>query len=112
MFRKSVSFEDQYVAQKTRGVYITTLSQSEAAFDFSFVAQVIAPKQEDAKRLNKRIQWQLNNCERGLRFVKLDTVSLKLIVFTDAVFANNSDYISQIGFVICLADGSKANLIH
>ena len=38
---------------------------------------------------------------------------MKLIVFTDAVFANNSDYISQIDFVICLTDGSnKANFIH
>ena len=113
VIRKSVTFGDQYVAQRARGAYIATLSQPEAAFDLSFVAQVIAPKQEDAKRLNKRIQWQLDNCERGLRFIKLDTTSLKLIAFTDAAFANNSDYTSQIGFVICLTDGSnKANLIH
>ena len=56
VIRKSVAFEDQYVAQKARGAYIATLSQSEAAFDLSFVAQVITPKQENAKRLNKRIQ--------------------------------------------------------
>ena len=113
MIRKSISFENQYVTQRARDVYIATLSQSKAAFDLSFAAQVISPKQEDAKRLNKRIQWQIENADRGLRFVKLNTTSLKLIVFTDAVFANNTDYTSQIDFVICLTDGSnKANLIH
>ena len=113
VIRKSVAFEDQYVAQRTRGAYIATLNQSEATFDFSFAAQVINPQKDDAKRLNKRIQWQMKNAERGLRFVKLDTISLKLIAFIDVAFANNSDYISQIGFVICLADGSnKANFIH
>ena len=113
VIRKSVAFGDQYVAQKARGAYIATLSQPEAAFDFSFAAQVINPQKDDAKRLNKRIQWQIENANRGLRFVKLDTTSLKLIVFIDAAFANNTDYTSQIGFVICLADGSnKANFIH
>ena len=112
VIRKSVTFEDQYVAQRTRGAYIAILSQSEAAFDLSFVAQVISSKQEDAKRLNKRIQWQLENADRELRFIKLDTISLKLIVFIDVAFANNSDYISQIDFVICLFDESKANFIH
>ena len=113
VIRKSVAFENQYVAQRARGAYIATLSQFEATFDFSFAVQVINPQKDDAKRLNKRIQWQLDNCSRGLRFVKLNTASLKLIVFIDVVFANNSDYISQIKFVICLADASnKANIIH
>ena len=57
VIRKSVTFEDQYVAQRARGIYIATLNQSEAAFDLSFVAQVINPQKNDAKRLNKRIQW-------------------------------------------------------
>ena len=54
--RKEVKFEDQYVAQRARGAYIVTLSQFEAAFDFSFAVQVINPKKKDAKMLNKRIQ--------------------------------------------------------
>ena len=56
VIRKSVAFEDQYVAQKTRNAYITTLNQSETTFDFSFAVQVINPQKNDAKRLNKRIQ--------------------------------------------------------
>lgn len=54
--RKAVTPKDQYVAQRTRGAYIATVSQPEAAFDLSFAAQVINPKEEDAKTLNKRLQ--------------------------------------------------------
>jgi hypothetical protein len=106
--RKRVTPRDQYVAQRARGAYIATVSQPEAAFDLSFAAQVIKPAGEDIKRLNKRIQWQIENSTRGLRFVKLDITSLELVVFTDASFANNQDYTSQIGFIICLADAHRA----
>jgi hypothetical protein len=110
--RKAVTPKDQYVAQRARGAYIATVSQPEAAFDLSFAAQVINPKEEHAKQLNKRLQWQIDNPMRGLRFVRLDIQSLKLIVYTDASFANNQDLSSQIGFVIVLSDGINANILH
>ena len=45
--------------------------------------------------------------------VKLDLKTLRLIVFTDASFANNKDLSSQVGYVIVLADGKdNANVIH
>ena len=79
----------------------------------SFAAQVVNPKEDDAKTLNKRLKWQIEHFDRGLRFVKLDITTLKLIVFTDASFANNPNLSSQIGYVLCLADASnKANIIH
>ena len=65
------------------------------------------------KQLNKRLQWQLDNPTRGLRFVRLDIQSLKLMVFTDASFANKQDLSSQIGFIIVLTDKSnRANILH
>jgi hypothetical protein len=110
--RKAVTPKDQYVAQRARGAYIATVSQPEAAFDLSFAAQVINPKEEHAKQLNKRLQWQIDHPTRGLRFVQLNIQSLKLMVYTDASFANNQDLSSQIGFVIVLSDGNKANILH
>lgn len=48
----------------------------------------------------------------GLRFVKLDLHTLRLIIFTDSSFANNADHSSQIGFVILLADAhNRCNII-
>jgi hypothetical protein len=54
--RKMITFKDQYVAQRTRDAYIATISQFEAFFDLSFVVQTINSKEEDAKRLNHRLQ--------------------------------------------------------
>ena len=56
------------------------------------------------------------NHNKGLEFVSLDFASsdneLQIVVFTDSSFANNSDYSSQIGFVIVMTDDKKANVIH
>ncbi|KIM99826.1 hypothetical protein OIDMADRAFT_66146, partial [Oidiodendron maius Zn] len=57
--------------------------------------------------------WQLDNPTRGLRSIRLDIQSLKLMIFTDASFANNQELFSQIGFVILLADKrNRANILH
>jgi hypothetical protein len=74
---------------------------------------VINLVEEDEKSLNKRLSWQIENANRGLKFVKLDVNTLQLLVFIDASFANNKDLSSQIGYVLVLADASnKANIIH
>ncbi len=44
--------------------------------------------------------------------MKLDQSTLRLVVFTDASFANNKDLSSQIEYVICLADDTHANILH
>ena len=111
--KKLATPKDQYIAQRARGAYIASLSQPEASFDLSFAAQTINPKEKDARALNRRLQWQIDNYTRGLQFVQLNRESLKLVTFTDGSFANNSDLTSQIGYVICLTDVTgKANIIH
>jgi hypothetical protein len=111
--RTSLTPKDQYIAQRARGAYIALVCQPEASFDLSFAAQVINPNEDDTKALNKRLDWQINNPSRGLKYVKLDVNSLQLLVFTDASFANNKDLSSQIGYIIVLADTTKkANIIH
>ena len=54
--RKAVTPKDQYIAQRARAAYIATMCQPEAAFDLSFAAQIVNPKEKDAKALNKCIQ--------------------------------------------------------
>jgi hypothetical protein len=54
--RKMITSKDQYVTQRIRETYIATMTQSKAAFDLFFAAQVINSKEEDIKRLNKRFQ--------------------------------------------------------
>jgi hypothetical protein len=77
------------------------------------VAQSTESTPDDVRALNKRIQWQIENSARGLRFIDLKKESLRLLAFTDASFANNKDLSSQISSVLILADGkNNANIIH
>ncbi len=110
--RKIITLKDQYVAQRARDAYIATISQLEAFFDLSFAAQTINSKKKDAKRLNQRLQWQLNNSTRELRFVFLNRNQLKLMIFIDAALTNTIDLQSQIDYVICLINDVHINLIH
>src|SRR5450755_3231568 len=67
--RAALTPRDQYIAQRARGAYIASVCQLEASFDLSFAAQVTNPVETDAKSLNKRLNWQIDNPKRGLKFV-------------------------------------------
>ncbi len=110
--RKMITSKDQYVTQRAKETYIAIMIQSKAAFDLFLAAQDINSKEEDIKRLNKRLQWQLDHSIRELNFVSLNINSLKLMIYIDASFANVNLH-SQIDYVICLIDDlNKANIIH
>jgi hypothetical protein len=66
----------------------------------------------DINALNKRLQWQIINQIRDLKYVRLDQTFLRLMIFIDSSFVNNSDLFSQIDYVICLADATHANILH
>jgi hypothetical protein len=51
-----ITSKDQYVTQRTKETYIAIMIQSKAAFDLSVAVQVINLKEEDTKRINKRLQ--------------------------------------------------------
>jgi hypothetical protein len=54
--RKSITSKNQYVAQRARETYIVIMTQSEASFDLFLAAQITNSKEEDAKKLNRRLQ--------------------------------------------------------
>ncbi len=110
--RIALTSKKQYVAQRAREAYIVSICQSKAFFDLSLTAQSIEVSSEDITTLNKRLQWQIDNHSRDLRYVKLDSTQLQLIVFTNSSFANNRNLFSQIDYVICLADSKHANVVH
>jgi hypothetical protein len=64
-----LSPKEQYVAQRARGAYIASVCQPEASFDLSFAAQAVNPIPNDVDSLNKRLKWQIDSPNRGLRFV-------------------------------------------
>jgi hypothetical protein len=58
------------------------------------------------------LNWQIDNQSRDLKYVKLNQSILRLVIFIDSSFVNNSDLSSQIDYVICLADDAHANILH
>ncbi len=107
--------KEQYVTQRARDVYLTFICQFEASFDLSHATQFIESifSSNDIISLNKRLQWQIINQIRNLRYVKLNQSFLQLVVFIDFSFANNRDFSSQIDYVICLFDSiNKTNIVH
>jgi len=117
---KSPDRAQQYMEQRARGAYIASTCQPEASFDLSVAAQAQQPSDEDIKALNKRLKWQMENLNRGLRYVPVNLREAKLMVFVDGSFANNKDLSSQLGFVLMLVNEStsantftiQGNVIH
>ncbi|CAE7034277.1 hypothetical protein PTTW11_11401 [Pyrenophora teres f. teres] len=64
---KAHNSAQQYTEQRARGAYIASTCQPEASFDLSVAAQAQQPSDEDMKALNKRLKWQIENIDRGLR---------------------------------------------
>ena len=101
---KSPGAKQAYLEQRARGAYIATICQPEAAFDLSVAAQYQNPGPDEIKALNKRLKWQIENLERGLRFISLSLPQAKVYVFVDGSFANNQDLSSQIGYIVAIGN--------
>ncbi|EED12738.1 hypothetical protein TSTA_052590 [Talaromyces stipitatus ATCC 10500] len=96
----------KYVEQRARGAYLASICQPEAAYDLAVAAQLQEKDRSDSdyEALNKRLIWQAQNPERGLRYVPLNLAKARIMVFTDGSFANNRDLTSQIGFLITMVN--------
>ncbi|CCU78396.1 (conserved with many other fungi) [Blumeria hordei DH14] len=101
---KDENYAQVYVEQRARGAYIATICQPEAAFDLSEATQHKQPTITEAAILNKRLDWQIKNQNRGLDYIPVDLATAKIFVFVDGSFANNQDYSSQIGYVIMISN--------
>ena len=50
---------------------------------------------------------------KGLRFIKLDVKTLRIVTFIDSLFVNNKDLLSQIDYVIVLTNArNNVNIIY
>jgi len=92
---------------------MASVCRPDLTFRFAFAAQFPKPEIKDSKILNKVIQECLDTPEMGLKFVKLELHSMHMALFIDASFAGNSNYSSQLGYVLCLMDKhGTGNIIH
>ena len=114
------NLRQEYVQQRARGAYIASSCQPEATFDLSTAAQCQELIRLEAETLNKRLKWQMEHLNRGLKYIRLDLETAKIFVFVDGSFANNKDLSSQLGYEIILANETmksdefaiNGNLVH
>jgi hypothetical protein len=74
--------------------YIALICQPEALYDLSVAAQCQNPIEDNICILNKWIEWQLKNLDRGIKYIALDLDHMKLFVFVNGSFINNKDFSS------------------
>jgi hypothetical protein len=84
---------EEYVSQRAKGAYISSVCQPQVAFGLLYTTQTTDPQKDNVNKLNKCLKWQIENKDKGLTFVKL-TGQLRLVIFTDSSFTNNKNYSS------------------
>lgn len=106
--------QKDFVSERAKVQYIGNCTRP----DLSAPAQLLAnsstdPSIEDINKLSKLIKYCHSTFDVGLNFVPLDQDSVRLVLFTDASFANAKDWKSQIGFVLIAVDKDmNANIVH
>ncbi|KAF1975902.1 hypothetical protein BU23DRAFT_578763 [Bimuria novae-zelandiae CBS 107.79] len=60
----------------------------------------------EKEEANHKLAIKLQNLNRGLRYVPVNFIDAKLIVFVDSFFTNNKDLSSQLGFILMLINKS------
>jgi hypothetical protein len=73
-----------------------------ASFDLSAAAQTTDFSKKDVAKLNRRLEWQMQNLSLSLDYISIELNTIKLFAFVNALFANNRDLSSQIGYIIVL----------
>jgi hypothetical protein len=74
--RLALISKKQYVTQRARNAYVASICQSKASFDLFLAVQSIEVSSKNITTLNKRLQWQIDNHSRDLKYVKLDSTTL------------------------------------
>jgi hypothetical protein len=106
--------EDDLISSRAAMQYISTCTRP----DLSAPCQLLASKVRNAdisvyKAMNALVGIGHDTAKEGLRFVKLDESTLRIVVMCDASFANADGCKSQLGFVVLLVDGqNRANIVH
>lgn len=94
--------------------YIATCTRPDLCSPSQMLAAAVNnPDRTVCRKLTKLVRWAKDTADVGLQYQNLDLETLRIMLFTDASFANNRNLKSQLGFIILLTDKhSNANVIH
>jgi hypothetical protein len=94
--------------------YIAGCTRPDIASCVQLLSSAVAsPTRQTYNEMAQILNWLEKTDDLQLKFVPLDMQTIRMVVFTDASFANASNLASQLGFVVCLVDdGGNANIVH
>lgn len=107
------SFED-FRSERHKLAWLTQ-SRPDVCATANLLSQITADMYTDKHRqiLNKVVKHVQDTPDYVLKHHALDENSLRLVVFSDASFANNPDMSTQLGYLVTLTDQSgKSNILH
>jgi len=104
------------ISLRARVQYVASCTRPDLAAASHLLAAEVSspsPKLEAVRDMDKLLAYCKKTATRTLNMVHLDRASLRLVLFTDAAFANAKSFHSQIGFVLVATDDySSANILH
>lgn len=111
---KAASNQAEFASIRALAQYIGVNSRP----DLCAPVQLIAPGGEPAskgeyKMLDKAVNFAKETIMQGLTFVHIDLNTARIVLMTDASFANAKGFRTQLGYLILLADDEgRCNIIH
>ena len=101
-------------SRRARVQYISTMCRPDLCSPSNLLsADIAANDPNSVSSVSDLVDYCISTADMHLNFVKLDLKSARIVLFTDAAFANSSEYASQLGFVVLLVDKlGKANIVH
>ena len=104
----------EYISQRALAQYVGVNVRP----DVCAPVQLLVPGKEEVttlqyKQLKKVLEYMMDTKNQGLNYVSLDMESARLVLLTDASFANAPGCKSQLGYVIIMVDKfDKCNILH
>jgi hypothetical protein len=109
------STDCELVSVRAAMQYIATSTRPDLAAPCQLLASKVGVHPDSAtyRAVNRLVRICHETADDGLNFTNVDMGSCRIVVFTDASFANAEGYRSQLGFVICVVDDElNANIVH
>lgn len=106
--------QKDFTSQRALAQYIGVCTRPDVCANIQLIAPGAQKTTEDEFRTLKKTMDHLSATkERGLTYKRIDMSTMRLIVISDASFANTRNLRSQLGFIILMADETgTANIIH
>lgn len=105
---------DQLVSTRAAMQYVGTCTRPDLSAPTQMLASLVdTPTASTYRTMSDLVCVGHSTSAEALHFVPLDEDSLRVVVVTDAAFANAEGFRSQLGFVILLVDKYNcANIVH